>query len=122
VVMFTFIETPNGIYAYVVSVLLVLCTVMENVTTDCLLLRNAEREIRGVLLGVSNSCGYIGVLIFSLVGGILFDKVGPYWPFIFVGCLDLAFAIFTTICSLFGVIKNDILEKEVRRRLDLIDR
>ena len=41
IIAFCFVKKPNSIYSYVVSVLLVLCTVMENVTTDCLLLRNA---------------------------------------------------------------------------------
>jgi len=67
--MFTFIKEPNGYYAYSISVLLVLTTAMENVTVDCLLLRNADRQIRGVIFGAGTSCGFIGCLIFSLVGG-----------------------------------------------------
>jgi len=58
--LFWFIVSPSGYYSYAVSVLLVLCTVMENVTVDCLLLRNADREIRGVIYGAATSCGYIG--------------------------------------------------------------
>ena len=60
------------------------------------------------------------MLVFSLVGGILFDQVGVYAPFMFVGALDLAFALLTTLLSLCGVIRNDILELEVKRRLNLI--
>jgi hypothetical protein len=58
--MFLFIEKPNSYFSYIVSVLLVLGTVMENVTVDCLLLRNAEKEIRGVIYGAATSCGFIG--------------------------------------------------------------
>lgn len=87
-------------------------------TTDCLLIRGAQREVRGVLIGVSNSCGYMGMLVFSLVGGVLYDKCGPYYPFVFVGCLDLGFALLATICGMCGVVKNDILDKEVKRRLE----
>ncbi len=90
-------------------------------TTDCLLLRAAKREIRGVLYAVATSFGYIGMLVFSLVGGTLFDKYGPFYPFIFVGSLDLGFALLATLCSLCGVIKNDLLDLEARRRLDLIE-
>ena len=60
VVMFMFIKNPKSIYAYCVSVFLVMGTAMENVLVDCLLLRNAEREIRGVLYGTAVACGYIG--------------------------------------------------------------
>lgn len=73
IVMFMFIKSPSGIYSYCVSVLLVLCTVIENVTVDSLILRNADKEIRGVIYGAGSACGYFGMLVFSLVGGILFD-------------------------------------------------
>lgn len=115
--MFWFVEHPTGYYAYAVSVLLVLATGMENVTVDCLLLRTADREIRGVVFGIANACGYIGMLCFSLGGGILFDTVGPYSPFMLVGSLDLIFGTFCTVFALCGWISNDMLEKEVQRRL-----
>ena len=49
---FYFIEDPAGLYAYFVSIWLVLGTLMETVSIDALLLRNADREIRGVLYGI----------------------------------------------------------------------
>lgn len=73
IIAFWFVNHPNGYYAYAVSVLLVLCTGMENVTVDCLLLRAVDREIRGVAFGIANACGYLGMLCFSLGGGILYD-------------------------------------------------
>lgn len=117
IVMFFFVVSPSGYYAYAVSVLIVLCTGMENVTVDCLLLRSADREIRGVIYGVANACGYLGMLTFSLGGGVLFDSVGPYAPFLLVGCLDLVFGCLATMFSCCGCIINDQLEKEVQRRL-----
>jgi len=43
IVMFMFIENPKTYYAFAVSVFVVVGTAMENVTVDCLLLRNADR-------------------------------------------------------------------------------
>lgn len=60
VVAFMYIKTPNSIYSYCVSVLLVLGTVMENVTNDVVLLRNADKQIRGVIYGMAVACGYVG--------------------------------------------------------------
>lgn len=60
IVMFLFVEDPSGLYSYVVSVLLVLGTVMENVTVDVILLRNADKQIRGVIYGIAISAGYLG--------------------------------------------------------------
>jgi hypothetical protein len=48
----------------------------------------------------------------------MFDRVGPYSPFILVGGLDLLFAVCATLCAFCGILRNDILDKEVKRRLD----
>lgn len=112
IVMFMFINNPKTYYAFGVSVFVVVGTAMENITVDCLLLRNADTEIRGVILGVGTAFGYIGMLIFSIVGGILFDRVGPYSPFYFVGALDAAFFILSSLLACCGIIKNDLKIKE----------
>lgn len=43
IVCFMFVKDPSSAYGYVVSVLLVLGTVMESVTVDVFLLRNADK-------------------------------------------------------------------------------
>ena len=118
VIMFYFSVSPNGYYAYGVSVLMVLCTGMENITVDCLILRASDKEVRGVIFGVANACGYMGQLCFAMGGGALFDSVGPKAPFILMGGLDLTFALITSTLGICGVIRNDMLEKEIKRRLD----
>ena len=76
-------------------------------------MRNAEKEIRGVVYGTAVAMGYGGQFILCLAGGWLFDNVGPKTPFYFVGILDITFAIFVVILSCCGVIENDI---ELRKK------
>ena len=82
-------------------------------------MRNAEREIRGVIYGTAVACGYLGQLILCILGGWLFDNVSPQAPFMFVGVLDLIFAIIVIILGAKGIIKNDI--KERKAQSDLIN-
>ena len=77
-------------------------------------MRNAEREIRGTIYGTSMAFGYIGQFIFCLVGGFLFDYVSPYAPFIFVGFVDLGFAITALILSYKGILTDDISERKLK--------
>jgi MFS-type transporter involved in bile tolerance (Atg22 family) len=60
IVLFCFIKDPSTIYSYCVSVCLVLGTVLENVTIDVVLLRNADTQIRGILYGIAVASGYFG--------------------------------------------------------------
>ena len=113
IVFFLFIKDPSSIYSYSVSVVLVLGTSFETLATDCLLLRNAEPRVRGLVFGTGHAFGSLGILLFSLVGGILFDRYGPYVPFMLVGACDASFCFVSIILSLCGVIKNDIKEKKI---------
>jgi len=51
-------------------------------------------------------------MFFVYCGGLLYDDVGPYWPFVLVGVLDILFGLSAIMFSRCGVIKNDIEEKK----------
>lgn len=88
-----------------------LATMMENMTVDCLLLRKADPEIRGVLGSTGFAIGYCGLFVYSIVGGLLFDNYGPYAPFILIGVLDLVVGTILAIMGYLGYIKNDLASK-----------
>ena len=115
VLLFFFIDNPTHVYAYAVGALLVLGTTCEQICSDCVLMRNADKEIRGVIYGSAVAAGYAGQLVLCLAGGWLFDNVGPKTPFYFVGILDISFAILVIILGCTGVIENDI---EIRKKKD----
>ena len=77
IVLFYFIDNPTSFYAYAVGSLLVLGTTAEQICSDSILMRNADREIRGVIYGTAVACGYLGQLILCILGGWLFDNVSP---------------------------------------------
>ena len=110
--LFIFIENPKHIFAYAVGTWLVLGTTCEQICADCILMRNAEREIRGVIYGTSIAFGYLGQFVLCIAGGWLFDHVGPKTPFYFVGILDITFALTAAILSCCGVIENDIAKRK----------
>ena len=94
---------------------MVLTTAFEMLIVDSLLLRLAEERIRGLVFSVGHAWGSIGIMFFSLGGGILFDYYGCYAPFIVVGMLDLLFACTAIMCVCCGVLKNDIKERRLQR-------
>ena len=59
-ILFLFIQDPSKFYAYLVAVLLVLTTSFEQISNDAMIMRNAEREIRGTIYGTSMAFGYVG--------------------------------------------------------------
>jgi len=116
--MFVFIKNPTHVYAFAVGSLLVLGTTCEQISTDSVLMRNADKEIRGVVYGTAVACGYVGQFILCTVGGWLFDNVGPKTPFYFVGILDITFAILCIILGCCGVIENDIEARKKKVEVD----
>ncbi|RLA24899.1 MAG: MFS transporter [Gammaproteobacteria bacterium] len=55
--------------------------------------QEAPRTHRGAVVGVFNTSGAIGILVSSLLGGYLFDKVAPAAPFILIGVMNLMVAL-----------------------------
>ncbi|MBF0439023.1 MAG: MFS transporter [Magnetococcales bacterium] len=49
----------------------------------------APESMRGTLLGAYNTVGCLGIIFFLLVGGFLFDWLGPAMPFVFAGVANL---------------------------------
>lgn len=50
--------------------------------------KEAPEELRGSVIGAFNFCGAMGILVLSVIGGYLFDEVGPWAPFFLVGILN----------------------------------
>lgn len=88
--------------------MLVLGTLFEGVSLETVLMRNSSPKIRGLMMSNFTAFGYFGQLVFSIVGGILFDQFGPKVPFYFVGGLDLTFAFLCMIFACCGTLKNDV--------------
>ena len=56
-------------------------------------MKNLNKETRGILSGAYSFAGQVGILIFSLIGGWMFDNLGPKSPFVAIGILDSSFTI-----------------------------
>jgi MFS family permease len=55
--------------------------------------KEAPEAVRASVIGVFNFCGALGILILTGIGGLLFDRVGPWAPFFLVGLLNGAVAL-----------------------------
>jgi MFS family permease len=55
--------------------------------------KEAPEALRGAVIGLFNFSGALGILILTGVGGLLFDRVGPWAPFFLVGMLNGAVAL-----------------------------
>ena len=113
VVCFLFVQDPRHFYSYFCAIMLVIGTSAEQICTDAVIFRSADRELRGTIYGVATTFGFAGQFIFSLIGGFLVDKINAKAPFAFVGILDVGFAITVFILgTYYGYVKNDIAERK----------
>jgi MFS family permease len=47
--------------------------------------QEASVDERGSIIGMSSMCGAIGIMVFSVVGGRIFDGIAPWAPFVLAG-------------------------------------
>ena len=50
--------------------------------------KEAPEALRASVIGVFNFCGAFGILVLTGIGGLLFDRIGPWAPFFLVGLLN----------------------------------
>ncbi len=55
--------------------------------------QEAPKLQRGAVVGVFNTSGAVGILVSSLLGGMLFDKISPAAPFVLIGVMNGAVAL-----------------------------
>ncbi len=51
--------------------------------------QEAPEDIRGSVVGLFNTCGSVGILALSIIGGLVFDHWMPGAPFVVVGVMNL---------------------------------
>lgn len=97
--LFMFVKDPTSVWSYLSCILMIVATIIENISVDSIFAKNLPKETRGVLNGVYSFAGQIGILLYSLVGGWLFDFAGPKSPFALIGILDSLYAIGVILAS-----------------------
>ncbi|MBF0281879.1 MAG: MFS transporter [Zetaproteobacteria bacterium] len=65
------------------------------ISPQAMVLDLSPENIRGSMLGFFNVVGGIGVVVCIQVGGIVFDAIGPYAPFVFIGVANLFIVLYS---------------------------
>jgi len=105
VVLFMYVERPDSFACKLIVVLFGIGTPMEFISVDVLFMRTLPKDVRGAMLGAFAFFGQIGSLIFTQVGGHLFDTVGPKSPFAVVAIADILFFTLSTILACCGYLR-----------------
>ena len=97
---------PNSGYSAAISVSIVLASTIQVIAVSTLFVRNLPNDIRGAMVGLWHLFANLGGTLFSLVGGIMFDKFGPSSPFLLVSVCDLVICLFAVILGCTGYLKS----------------
>jgi MFS family permease len=82
------VDDPSARSAIPIFVLLGIGQISAFLGSATLIGQEAPESNRGSVVGVFGTCGAIGILIASTIGGRLFDAVGPSAPFVLVGIFN----------------------------------
>ena len=96
-VLMVFVVSPFDWFVYLPMTLIAMGQAGSMLGPDILALDAAPGDLRGSIMGPLNMISGIGLIVILEIGGVLFDKVGPYAPFVFTGVgniLVLAYALY----------------------------
>ncbi len=94
-----FVVNPFDWYVYVPMTLIAMGQAGSMLGPDILALDSAPEDMRGSIMGPLNMVSGIGLIIILEIGGILFDTVGPYAPFVFTGIGNILALIYAVYVS-----------------------
>ena len=100
------ISEPESTLSIILSMLIIIASAIQYISVEVLFLRSLPNEIRGTMIGLGNFFGLLGQTIFSVIAGIIFDKVGPASPFTLVAVCDVGIAIIAIIISFYGLLRQ----------------
>jgi MFS family permease len=83
-----FVKNPLAAISLPLFALLGVGQISAFLGAQTVIAKEAPAETRGSVIGVFNFCGAIGILVLSVIGGLLFDKIGPWSTFFMVGILN----------------------------------
>lgn len=83
-----FVDDPTARSAVPIFVLLGIGQISAFLGSQTLVGQEAPESTRGSVVGVFSSCGALGILVASSIGGRLFDSIGPSAPFVLVGIFN----------------------------------
>jgi MFS family permease len=105
-IMFLPLENPKSITTLALLTLMMVASIGENVALSAYFMRNMPKHIRGTLIGITTALGTLGLFVFSIVGGYVYDTVDHKTPFLIVGVLDLCFVIVLCILNCLGKLEE----------------
>jgi len=97
---FVQIQSVDSWFCYFAAVVLIISTAIENVSIEVLFMRTMPGDVRGAMNGLFHLFGQFGLILFTYIGGVAFDEIGPWCPFFLVGCCDVVLMLvaITLVC------------------------
>ena len=84
----------------------ILFSTLQFVFVNAFFLKNMPSDIRGTMIGAFYFFGNIGCTLFAMIGGIMFDKIGPSSPFTLIAICDLIVCILAIVLACLGYLKK----------------
>lgn len=81
-----FVKDPLAIISLPLFVLLGIGQISAFLGAQTVIAKEAPPETRGSVIGAFNFCGAIGILVLSVIGGFMFDSIGPWSVFFWLAC------------------------------------
>uniref|UniRef100_A0A7S3I8E4 Major facilitator superfamily (MFS) profile domain-containing protein n=1 Tax=Favella ehrenbergii TaxID=182087 RepID=A0A7S3I8E4_9SPIT len=102
---FMLMDNPESFMAMAICVVLIVFTVLEAISIEVLFFKGMPSQIRGTMMGCFAFFGQLGTLLFTLIGGQMFDRIGRNSPFVFLAAMDTFLVVLALTMACLGKFK-----------------
>ena len=100
--LFKLIEDPNENEAFILVSLMIIFSIGQVVSLESLFMKNLPRDVRGAMSILMTFFLDIAALAYNIVGGPVFDSLGPASPFLLVSIFDMTLFLLAILLGCFG--------------------
>ena len=119
IIGFLFLKDANNGLAYLISVIVLVFTNLENVFVYALFAKKLPGDIRASMQGLLASVCQLGALMFSQTSIYIIDKYGIKAPFYLVASLDFLMIICVVISDCYGLFDEENEKRKAITKKDI---
>ena len=105
--LFKTVVDPKGIYSFTLVTFLIATSIMQVVALESLLMKNLPSDARGAFTILVTFFMGVASLLYNIVGGPVFDALGPSSPFVLISAFDITLFAFAMFLGIGGYLTID---------------
>ena len=105
--LFQTVDDPKSAFSFILVTMLIATSIFQVVALESLLMKNLPADARGAFTILVTFFISIVAMLYNVLGGPVFDALGPSSPFTLISVFDMCLCVATVVLGVGGYLTID---------------